>query len=161
MVHPLFVLVICFFPDRTSKWCCELRRVLQLFFSSFSQASPPSSPILQFYSRCSLAILMLRFFSSHVSYSTCYLYEPCFPSDTYHPLFCCLASLASCSASLGLCCYLDLLSGYVGLLRIFYLAISIVGDNHGLPLMLIIKMDKQRHQWVSCILVLPRLTCVH
>ncbi len=30
------------------------------------------------------------------------------------PMFVCLASLASRSASLGFCCYLDICSGYVG-----------------------------------------------
>jgi hypothetical protein len=39
------------------------------------------------YSCCSIAIQMLRFCSSHVSYSTCYPYELCFLTDTYHPLF--------------------------------------------------------------------------
>ena len=52
---------ICFFPDRITKWCCEIRWVLRQFLCSFSQASPPPSPILQFLSRWSIAIPMLRF----------------------------------------------------------------------------------------------------
>jgi hypothetical protein len=40
-----------------------------------------------FHSRCSIVIHMMQFCSSHVSYSTCYPYELCFLTDTYHPLF--------------------------------------------------------------------------
>jgi hypothetical protein len=57
-----------------------------VFLLPFWQASPPPSPILQFHSRCSLAIHMLCSVASRVL-STCYPYEPCYPSATYYVLF--------------------------------------------------------------------------
>ena len=56
---------ICFFPDRIAKWCCEIRKVLRMFFDN-QQASifRSHSPILF----CLLPYATLELRSCHVSY---------------------------------------------------------------------------------------------
>ena len=52
---------ICLFPHRITKWCCEIRQVFRQVLLQLFTGEPTSSPILQFHSRCSLAIAILRF----------------------------------------------------------------------------------------------------
>ena len=50
----------------------------------------------------------------HVSYSTCYPIWAVLPLRYLLPVVCCLSSLASRSACLGSCCYLDMFEIFVG-----------------------------------------------
>ena len=142
---------ICFFPDRITKWCCEIRRVLRQvprrFFCSFSQASPP---LHLFYSFI-LVVPLLSIWCillCHVSYSTV-----THMSRVKYPLpiaiVCCL-SLASCSACSGICCYLYIYWVVGKLFYLLYLLLEIIITH----LHVNNKTNKQRHRWVSCILVL-------
>ena len=126
MVHPLFVLVLCFFPDRITKWCCEIRRVVRQVLLQLFTGEPTSFP----YFTVSLSLFScypyVAILSSHVSYSIV-----THMSRVTYPLpiaIVCWLSLASRSACLGICCYLYI-CWVVGSLSH---AISVVGDTHAL-----------------------------
>jgi hypothetical protein len=114
------------------------------FFCSFSQASSPPSSILQFYSRCSLSTLMLRFCSTHVSYFTVtHMGRVTYPLPI---AVVCWLSHASRSACLGICCYLyicwvccEVITCYISFWR-----------YSCLTLMIITKIAKQWHLWALC-----------
>ena len=101
---PVVCSSICFFPDRITKWCCEIRQVFRQVLLQIFTSEPTSFT----YFTVSLSWLScypyVAILPSHVSYSTV-----THMSRVTYPLpiaVVCWLSLASHSACLGICCYL-------------------------------------------------------
>jgi hypothetical protein len=88
---PVVCSSICFFPDRITKWCCEIRRVLRQVLLQLFTGEPTPSPILLLHALLIYCYPYVAILLCHVSY----------PPVTYMseihllalPIVCCLPAL--------------------------------------------------------------------